>query len=412
MRKLWIACLFVCGLCTTASTLQAHGHRRDRDCCDSGCGVSACCNNGCNSCGNNNCCAPAVTWQDKQVTCTRMVTKTRMVQREVCEMCPRQVECDVSYCVMERVCTPVTRTVNYCEKVWVDQPYTYTVCCPVMVPETRNVTCYETRMTQVPYTYCVSVPHTETVMTCRTRTICEPQQVTEMRCVCRQVPVTTCDPCTGCPRTCCHTVREMVPCCKTVMCRRCVTEQCPVQVCRYHSETRQGMRTCCERVPVCKQVTVNCCKMVPQQRTGCRKVCQIVPRTCQVTENCVSCRPTTRTCKVCKTVCEPVKRMINVCESYCEPCQFTYTVKVCVPCAQPAPCAACNTCGQGCGGCGQACGGCGNDCGHHDCCHQDCCDRGHRHGHRHNDCCESDCGHGRRGHFAGRRHNDCCGGCS
>jgi hypothetical protein len=169
-----------------------------------------------------------------------MVPSTRVVQREVCEMVPRQIEQEVTYCVMEQFTTPQTRTVNYCEQIMVDQPFTYTVCVPVMVPEQRQVQRCNIVTKQVPYTYTVCVPRMEQQMRTVNRVVCEPQTVTEMRCVCRRVPETVCDPCTGCTRTVCRTVTEMVPCTKTIMVRRCVQEQCPVQVCRMIPEQRQG----------------------------------------------------------------------------------------------------------------------------------------------------------------------------
>jgi len=101
-----------------------------------------------------------VQWQDKVMTGQRPVTKTRMVQREVCENVSRCVQEPFTYTVMERFCVPEKRMTTVCENVLVDVPFTYTVCEPVTTQVKRTVTEYQQNQRQVPYTYTVCTPTT------------------------------------------------------------------------------------------------------------------------------------------------------------------------------------------------------------------------------------------------------------
>lgn len=237
------------------------------------------------------------------------------------------------------------------EKVYVQEPYSYTKTSYRQEQRTENYTAYRT----------------ETVPETKTRTVTTMRHVTETvmenRCITKRIPVCetrtemvskrvrvcyeetvahtvnhwswvkscVCDPCDPCGRG--KTTRQRVNCptteCKTVTKHRwdtvcepvtrtcttwkCVTENCQVPVCR----------TRC--VPECRTETYTCCttRCVPYQATRCFTVC--VP------------------------VCETVNATRCVCKMVCKQ----------VPCA-PA-------CDTGCHnqGCGDACGssGCGDSCG-------------------------------------------------
>jgi len=306
-------------------------------------------------------------------------------------MVAKCVQEPVSYTVMEPVFTPCTKRICVCEPRWSEEPFCYQVCQPVWTSEERLICTCECVTKQVPCTVMVSRPVYTPEKRCVCDWVCEPQQVTTCCCVCRQVPVSCCDPCTGCMRTYCQTVHECVPCTKTVMCRKPVMREITVNVCHYVCEPQTIMTTCVERHPVTKRIMVPCCHYVMKTVQGSRRVCTMVPVEKEVQTLTCSFTPVVKTGTVNRTYCEPVKRIITVPECYTE--WETYSYKVCVPVCGPVASApqgpAANA---GYLGCGNGCNGCGANC------YQSC---------GANNCCES----GRRQHFGCLRHRGCCTTC-
>src|SRR4051794_41866758 len=111
MRRLVVAGLLVAGFLLSADFVQACGGRRGG--CGSASACGGCCEvwgGGCAMTACQPCCAPPAC-EERVVTCQRPVCKTRMVQREVCEMVAKCVQEPVSYTVMEPVFTPCTKRI-------------------------------------------------------------------------------------------------------------------------------------------------------------------------------------------------------------------------------------------------------------------------------------------------------------
>lgn len=336
MRRLMVAGLLLSGFLLSTDAAQAFGGRRGDNC-----GAASVCGGGCGT-----------AYEDRVMTGQRAVTKSRVVKKEVTEYVSKTVQEPYTYTVMENVTTQEKRTVTTYETQWVDEAYTYTVCEPVTTQEKRTVTEYRNVAKQVPYTYNVCTPTTVTEMRTVSRWVCTPETVTENVTRTHRVPVCSVDPCTGCARTCYQRVTECVPVTRTVMRRRCVTEQVPVTVTKYVTTQQTGTRTVYECVPTTKDVMVNVTKYVNKEMKGTRKVCKVVPKTSEVMVNVVSCKPVQKTGTITKCVTEPVKKMADVTEYYTEMENYTYTVRV--------PVAAAATTVSASGGC-DAC--CADDCG-------------------------------------------------
>lgn len=309
-------------------------------------------------------CAPApttVTWVDQVVTTYRTewrtrevpVTVTRPVYREEVRKEKRTYVTPtmVKETRMETVTVPkwVTETVNQTVTVpqYVKEVQTYSVTVPKWVTETVN----QTVTVPVPRKEMrtVTVMKPEFVKETHTQTFTRPVHQTVLKPVvrCRMVPVTHCDPCTGCVHTTCRpeTYVEQVP---VTVCNY-VTEQRPVEVtvCRYrpHQETQEvtvvDYKT--EQRPV--QVTV--CRPVTEQRqqevTVCRYTTEQRPVQVTVCRHVTEQRPVEyMVCKHITDVREEDVRYVHTewkqetvmqTQSYCErvPVQTVVKVPVCVP---------------------------------------------------------------------------------
>ena len=203
MKRLTLATLALLGLAVAAVPSQGGLlHRRG---CDSGCGAP---------CDVGPC---AVAWEEREVTCYRVETRTRNVEREVRRPVTKEVEVPYTWTELVSVSTPEKRTVQYCETITKEVPYTYMACVPVVTPEKRTVMTCKIVTKEVPYTYTVCIP----VVTPEKRKVitynCITEQVPCQVAVCRTVPCEVVDPCTGCCYTVCRRVTEMQTVMKSVV---------------------------------------------------------------------------------------------------------------------------------------------------------------------------------------------------
>jgi len=358
MKKMLLAgmCLAVAVVAWVVAPVDAHllrrggGHGSSGDCCAP---------------AVSDCCAPApmmVTYQDQVVQGWKMEYKTKVVPVEVTRMVAKPVEEVITQKVAKTVMVPQKRQVTTYQQVSKQITYEYTVQVPEMKPVVQKVTTYQQVTKQVPFEYTVQVPEWKPVVQKVTTYTCVPETITTAVQCCRQVPVCSVDPCTGCLRTICTTVCEMVPRTCTVYKNVPVTRDVTVNVCTYRTEVRKGARTVCEVVPLVQDVTVQVCTYRPEVRKAVRTVCDIVPLVQNVTVQ--VCQVVWEDVKVPvrRIVCEQVKETVQVTQTYCERVPYNYTVKVPVytPCAAPAPapmpCAPCEAAAPApCGDC-YACG--------------------------------------------------------
>jgi hypothetical protein len=190
MKKLFLAGLVLSLMALGATPAEATGlrHRccRESSCCEESCAAPAACAPAP---------APAVTYEEREVTCYRPVWKER------------EVKCTVNKLVSHEEVTKQK----------------YTVCVPVWTEKKETCTVYERVAREV-----------EREVTC-----------------CRMVRKCEVDPCTGCTRTVCcpERVVQKVKC--TVY--ECVprTKEVTVKVCSYKEEQkeRECRRTVCEWKP-------------------------------------------------------------------------------------------------------------------------------------------------------------------
>jgi hypothetical protein len=162
-----------------------------------------------------------------------------------------------------------------CKTVMKDVPFTYSVCVPVMKPEVRKVTTCISVPKEVEFTYTVMIPSTVSKVVKVTTYECKTEMVTEMRQVCKLVPVTCTDAC-GCCYTRCERVMVDVPCTRCVVTRIPIVKDVTVNEIVCTPEVRKGKKTVCELVTQVKDVTVNVCTYVTEQRQGVKKVCELV----------------------------------------------------------------------------------------------------------------------------------------
>lgn len=274
------------------------------------------------------------------------------------------------------VCTPVWKTrkvdVEVVEHVWVDTPYKYTVCVPVMKKEKVKVC--ETTQVKQPYTYTVYTPvHVnEKVKVCTHTWVTKDQPYSWMepvyvkskqkRLVCEVVCVPTTvsytvtppAPCGWVSRCCGHAAPCPPPCPQVVTCTvmkpTTVTKEVEVEVVNCTYVRKEGVRKVNVCVPVWVDKDVVVCKSVPVQKEGFRIVCVPV----WVEKLVDVCSHTWVEKEGVAKVCKPVTVKKTVEQSYCELVKTETVVKVPVAVPCPTPCVAyAPTCGMtgGCGGC-------------------------------------------------------------
>ena len=106
-----------------------------------------------------------------------------------------------------------------------------------------------------------------------------------------------------------HSNKQWIECpvTKTVKSYECVTETCPVTVCKKVCVPEVKNVTCCRTVcePITETITVNECRTVPYTATRCVTKC--VPVQEQVT--------------CCSMVKRCVEKQVPACDNCCNPCQ-------------------------------------------------------------------------------------------
>src|SRR5262249_2229265 len=135
------------------------------------------------------------------------------------------------------------------------------------------------------YSYVVNVPVITQQKQLQTFYTCVPQEVVRQVPVCRMVPTSVVDPCTGCTKTVCQPVSELRQVRSVVMQSLPQTREVMVNVCNYQTEMRQGRRVVYHMVPQTREVMVNVCNYQTETRQGTRTVCEMVPQTREVMVN-------------------------------------------------------------------------------------------------------------------------------
>lgn len=251
-----------------------------------GCGPVRACYQGCGpTCGPV--CAPScVSYETKQLNCTRTVYDT--MWKDVVVDCVRY-EPKTEW--VEKTCNVQVPHVEY-----VTKQVPYTVCKPVYQTVEKTITCYRTVPVTVDVTYTVDRGHWE------------------------------CQPCGGCCAP-----RRMARCGGCGGCNACY-RPCPghrVWVPNCVQETRPCTKYVCE--PYTKTVPVQVCHYEQQQMVR------------DVTYPVCTYETVQKTYKCAVTTCVAVPYQVTKKVPYCVPREVQYTVNVCVPvynsCPPPSCCA-------------------------------------------------------------------------
>jgi hypothetical protein len=234
-------------------------------------------------------CAPAVSvsYVEQKVTAYRPEWKEEKVKVDVVRCSFKTEVVPVKQIVLKSF--PVKREVTVMEQA--TEVRDVTVMRPVTVQREVTVMRPFTEKRKEKVLVPITVPEKRKVTVLHR----VPKEVVRDVCVCRRVPVTCVDPCTGCTYTTCQVqqVMEKVKC--TVWECQSVEQEVTVNVCRFQEKE--------------EMVNVVVCRPVKEK------------------VNVVECRPATEKANV--IVCRPVKRIIDTFE--CRPVEQTVNVTRCVP---------------------------------------------------------------------------------
>jgi hypothetical protein len=279
-------------------------------------------------CMTSACCAPAVQYVERQVTCYRTQMVPRTVTQKVTRMVPHQENFQVT------VSVPVWKAVKQQQTVYVQQQReveaTINVCVPVTVNEKRKVMECQTVTRQVEYQYTVLKPETVERKVMSTTFTCVPEQVAVTVPVCRMVTVTCVDAC-GCPHTTCKPVLEYQQCMRTVMKSVPHTQEVTVRQIICRPVQQKGTRTVCELVPVEREIVVPVCHMQNTQQKVKRLVCEVVPQQREVMVNVCTYEQRQQPCTRIVMRPETVDVTCTVYECQTVPYTVTQRVPVAVP---------------------------------------------------------------------------------